>query len=519
MASEPPGVKQFYTAFILERAGLLKQAVKAYYAIIVHFPRAHGWTYWHTPWYIGPVAVSKINYILKHHPELGMKLVDAEIKIENSFDNDICNDVAICSPGRLIECPPKRTKPAKKQKLHKLKIIKRVGGKRVQLVQYENKHWQLLVKGKPFPVRGVTYSPTKICQSPDEGTLGDWVEEDFNKNGKIDGPYDAWVDKNGNNVQDKGEKKVGDFQLMKEMGVNCIRVYHYPQKADKKLLADLYKKYGIMTIMGDFLGAYTIGTEKMDEQGNPVAGSGAKWYDGTDYSNPEHQKNMLASVKKMVNEFKDESWVLFWLLGNENNYGVANNAKENPHAYYQFVNQAAKLIHKLDPERPVALCNGDVLFLDIFARESGEVDIFGANAYRGKEGFGNLWQDVLEQTGKPAIITEYGCGAYIQDNENPLSWERAQAEYHQGNWEDIEYNMAGSGSGCALGGIIFEWLDEWWKAYEPCRHDWKGQFYGPFPDGVMHEEWLGICSQGDGSKSPFLRTLRQSYDTYRQLWN
>ena len=503
MVTEPQGVKQFYIAFLLERAGYLEQAIKAYYAIVVHFPGAIGWTYWHTPWYIGPVAISKINYILRNHPELGMKLEGARIRIKNSFDNDVRNDIAICNPGRLVKCKAGEAVP-QKQDLSKLKIARRIGKGQVQLVQYENEHWQLLVGGKPFPVRSVTYSPTKVGQSPDEGTLGNWMEEDFNKNGKIDGPYDAWVDKNGNMRQDKCEVSVGDFQLLKGMGINCIRVYHHPPKVNKKLLADLCKDYGIMTIMGDFLGVYTVG-------------SGASWYEGTDYTNPQHQKNMLKSVEEMVNEFKDEPWVLFWLLGNENNYGVANNAKENPRAYYKFVNRAAKLVHKLDPTRPVALCNGDVLFLDIFAQEAPQVDIFGANAYRGKEGFANLWQDVKDEVGCAALITEYGCGAYYQGKSQKFA-EEAQAEYHRGSWKDIEYNMAGSGAGNALGGIIFEWLDEWWKAYEPARHDWKGQFYGPFPDGFMHEEWLGVCSQGDGNKSPFLRRLRESYYTYQELW-
>ncbi|MBL7084952.1 MAG: hypothetical protein ISS43_02450 [Candidatus Omnitrophica bacterium] len=503
LASEPPGVRQFYVGFILERAGLLEQAVRAYYAIVVHFPGAIGWTYWHTPWYIGPVAISKIHSILREHPELGMKLEGARIKIGNSFDDDVRNDIVICDPGRLVKASPKDILP-RKENLSRLKIVKRIGREHVQLVQYENEHWQLLVDGEPFPVRSVTYAPTKIGQSPDEGTLGNWMKEDFNKNGKIDGPYDAWVDKNGNNVQDEDEPAVGDFQLMKEMGINCIRLYHHPPKASKELLRELYNDYGIMVIMGDFLGAYTLG-------------SGATWYEGTDYSNPEHQKNMLASVEKMVNEFKDEPWILFWLLGNENNYGVANNAKKNPRAYYKFVNEAAGLMHKLDPTRPVAICNGDVLFLDIFAKEAPEVDIFGANAYRGKEGFVNLWQDIKDETGKAALIAEYGCGAYYEGKSKETA-DLAQSEYHRGSWGDIKYNMAGYGAGNALGGIIFEWLDEWWKAYEPAQHDWKGQFYGPFSDGFMHEEWLGVCGQGNGSKSPFLRTLRKSYYMYQEIW-
>jgi hypothetical protein len=38
---------------------------------------------------------------------------------------------------------------------------------------------------------------------------------DFNKNGKADGPYDAYVDANKNNKQDADEKRSGDFQLMR----------------------------------------------------------------------------------------------------------------------------------------------------------------------------------------------------------------------------------------------------------------------------------------------------------------
>jgi beta-glucuronidase len=502
--SEPQGVKLFYTGLILEKSGLIKQAIKCYYAIVVHFPGSYGWTYWHTPWYVGQAAAAKINFLLRRNPNLGYKLMDADIRIINGYDHDLSNDIVITNPGKFVKVNLlEKLKPKPSKDL--LSIKRRRGKGKVHLIQYETGDWQLIVDGKPFAIQAITYAPTKVGQSPDEGTLGNWMYEDFNNNGKIDGPYDAFVDKNRNNLEDQDEPGVGDFQLMKEMGVNAIRLYHHPNKVNKELLRDLYNTYGIRVIMGDFLGKYALG-------------SGAPWNPGTDYNNEEYKKNMMESVANMVLEFKDEPCILFWLLGNENVYGYACNANKEPDAFFKFANEVARKIKELDPEHPVAICSGDVLFLDKYGKDAPDIDIFGTNAYRGDYGFGFLWRQVKEETDRPAFITEFGCPAYAQDKSEDEA-EFGQAEYHRGAWEDIENNMAfKDGAGNSLGGIVFEWLDEWWKAYEPRIHDTKGLFTGPFPDGYMHEEWLGVSGQGDGSLSPFLRQLRKSYFMYKKMW-
>jgi len=504
-SNEPQGVKLFGTGLVLEKAGLITQAIKCYYAIVVNFPGSYGWTYWHTPWYVGQAAIAKINYLLMRNPQLGYKLEGAQVHIINGYDNDIVNDTAVANPGKFVKVPladQTQEKLAEKPAV----IKKKVGNGKVRLVQYADGGWQLLVEDKPYIIKGITYAPTKVGQSPDEGTLGNWMEEDFNKNGKIDGPYDAFVDKNKNNIQDADEPSVGDFKLMQDMGVNTIRLYHHPAKINKELMRDLYNTYGIRVIVGDFLGKYAIG-------------SGASWNPGTDYKNPEHKKNMMESVRKMVMEFKDEPYVLFWLLGNENVYGYACNANEEPVAFFQFANEVAKMIKSIDPEHPVAICSGDILFLDKFGKNTPDIDIFGTNAYRGNYGFGSFWRQVKEEAGKPAFITEFGCPSYAEGKTADEA-EVLQAEYHQGSWDDIQNNMAfGNGQGNALGGVVFEWLDEWWKAYEPAIHDTKGLWSGPFPDGYMHEEWLGVASQGDGKQSPFLRQLRKSYDMYKKIWS
>ena len=50
---------------------------------------------------------------------------------------------------------------------------------------------------------------------------------------------------------------------------------------------------------------------------------------------------------------------------------------------YKLFDEAANTIKGIDTSVPVAMCNGDLLFLDIIAEECDDVDIFGVNMYRG----------------------------------------------------------------------------------------------------------------------------------------
>ena len=518
---EDPGVKLYYTALALENAGYYARAVKAYYALVVFFPRTVGITFWKTPWYVAPVAIEKIKYLTREHPEIGLKLEGAYIDVINRFDDERSNDDFVVNPGKLVKAKAKDwvLKPAN---LKKIGIKKTIGRGKVKLVEYNNNHYQLFVDGKPFVVRGICYSPNPVGLSPDNGTLNvskDWMFADYNKNGVIDGPYEAWVDKNCNDVKDKEDEVIGDFQLMKDMGINTLRLYHYPE-FNKQLLQEGYEKYGFMYMIGNFIGMY-------------CTDSGAKWFEGTDYTNEEQCQKMLASVEKMVEEFKDEDYVLMWVLGNENNYGTVGvvgvsagtgcNVRKDVAAYYKFVNRCAKRIKELDPQqRPVAICNGDTLFMDICAQNAPELDIYGANAYRGREGFGTLWRDVMKLYERPVVVTEYGCPAFSKMYDKEEN-ERQQALYHEGSIKNIQENVAGYGVGNALGGIIFEFTDEWWKAgpppeFDPSVHDETGQWMGPFIDGWGYEEWFGLVDVGDGKDTPFKRQLGKAYFAIKDLW-
>ena len=361
--------------------------------------------------------------------------------------------------------------------------------------------WTLRIDGEPFFVRGMSYIVNPVGQSPD-GMWMDWAWSDENHNGKIDGPYDAFVDKNGNNRQDPNEPSVGDFQLMKEMGVNTIRWYQnaYPnQRANKELFRDLYTRFGIRVAVGYYFGAYCIG-------------SGASWEAGTDYRNTSQKQRMLASVRKMVLEHKDEPYTLLWILGNENNYPFTQtNAGKYPVDYAKFLNEAADTIHQIDDKHPVAFVNGAEDLITYYAKYATQIDIFGTNCYKGSSGFGVLWKTLKPVYDKPVLITEYGANLGVDD--------QGQAQWHLGNWNDIRRNRAGGeGAGNAIGGIAFEWLDRWWVASDPWHQAERGDAHG-LGATSWNQEYGGFFSQGDGGLSPFLRRPRKVYFDYRdELW-
>lgn len=378
--------------------------------------------------------------------------------------------------------------------------------------------WQLLCDGKPMLIKCVSYGATKVGQSPADGSQTDWMKDDFNRNGKPDGPFDAWVDVNRNNKQDADERTLGDFQLLKEMGCNSIRLYHHA--SDKALLRRLYNDYGIMVLMGDFVGMYGFRGKE-----GPIEGDNF-----TDYRDPKRRELIKKGVIELVKEHKDEPYILMWVLGNENNYNVACNASVYPDVYYPFINELAREIKKLDPNHPVMLCSGeqDIKSMKLIAKACPDVDVYGVNSYRGDKGFSNLWEMIRRYIGKAAMITEYGAPGWSEKGIE--HGERTQARYLAECWHDIVRNAdGGSGENNAIGGVLFEWMDEWWKTgldvgtdgktYSKDVHDTARVGSGPFADGWGYSEYFGIIGQGDGRHSPFQRELRRAYFVYRRLWN
>lgn len=389
------------------------------------------------------------------------------------------------------------------------KVVEKRGSGRVHVGKAAD-GWQLIVDGKPYIVKGMEYSPCKVGVTP--AVFNQWMYSDENGDGVIDGPYQAWADANRNDYQDFDEKSVGDFQLLKEMGCNTIRIYE-SQNVDGAILKNLYEKYGIMSIMGDLMGIYTISDN-------------GKWVNHADYTNQEQRQKILQKVREMVLKYKDEPYVLMWMLGNENDaFGNAMlsttliKTEANAKAFAKLVGEAARLIKKLDKDHPVGVCTAYYRAMTNYAIYAQEVDVVGVNAYTGAYGFATLWNRIKFTFDRPVLITEYGVDCY--DRETGEVNENYQVSYHKRAWEDIVANSyLGNKAGNAIGGVIYSWLDKWWVAGDPETHDVGKDRAGRNTDGYLNGEWYGVCSQGDGTKSPFERQLRKVYSLYKDiLWS
>ncbi|TDD95509.1 glycoside hydrolase 5 family protein [Flavobacterium cellulosilyticum] len=314
-----------------------------------------------------------------------------------------------------------------------------------------------------------------------------------------------------------------EMSLLKNMGVNTIRVY---SGIPKKWIEYIYTNYGIYTMLNHTFGRYGLTIDGV-------------WVPTTEYSDAKTRNLLLKETKEMVAEYKDTKGLLLFLLGNENNYGLFwdgadtenipmedRKSTKRAQAMYQLFNDAVVEMKAIDNSHPMAICNGDLLFLDIIAKECPDVDILGVNAYRGIS-FGDIFERVKKEYGKPILFSEFGSDAFnaIANEED----QNAQAAILKGNWKEIYENAAGIGkSGNSLGGFTFQFSDGWWKYGQTKNldiHDtnasWSnGGYVFDFSKGEnnMNEEWFGICAKGPtDSKGNYQLYPRSAYYILKEV--
>jgi hypothetical protein len=329
---------------------------------------------------------------------------------------------------------------------------------------------QLVVDGEPFVVNGVAYSPISIGEN--------WAA--------------AWAD--------RPDRYTVDFPLIAASGANTVRLYA-PVVSTAMLDAAWAE------------GLYVIPTFGVDS---------------VQLTCTEGKNFMRDRFREMVLEWGNHPSILFWLVGNEvnTNLGAADLCAD----WYPQLDSMALAAHTAEGPsfHPVATANADTTGLaDICLGGCSDdtslpnVDLWGVQLYRGCSFETAFTEYQKPDCARPLVITEFGVDSW--DSLLPGESELMQANC----MEDLLVEAADAlavqtPGGVSSGQVIFEWLDEWWKAEcDPgtawTAHDTCNSFTNSaYPDPGINEEWWGIVSQD--SADPDARGLRAAYDRVVQAW-
>ncbi|MCH8495516.1 MAG: glycosidase, partial [Balneolales bacterium] len=336
--------------------------------------------------------------------------------------------------------------------------------------------WKLLVGGEPLMINGMNW---------------DYFPIGTNYN------YSIW-EQSPELIKDALDYEMG---LLQNMNVNAIRVY---TGIPKEWIEYIYDNYGIYTMLNHSFGRYGLSLDGV-------------WVPNTEYSDSRVIDLLMREVTELARDYKDTRGLLLYLLGNENNYGLFWGGAETEDIpvvdrqstiraryMYRLFNEAAVAMKEIDPNHPIAMANGDLLFMDLIVEEAPDLDIFGTNTYRGIS-FTDLYDRVRDEYGKPVLLTEFGSDAFnARTNQED---QRAQAYYKHGNWREIYENAAGMGkANNSIGGFTFQFSDGWWKYGQTVDLDvhntnasWaNGGYEFDYVEGEnnMNEEWFGITAKG-----------------------
>jgi len=312
--------------------------------------------------------------------------------------------------------------------------------KKIDLTQVKIKNQQILVNGKPYFIKGICYNP---------------------------------VPKGSNEVS--FDNLTQDLALMKEAGINTIRVY---VPIDDSKILDQINAAGIKIIM-DF-----------------------------GYNQHGYYDILSGSFINYIKKYKNYPAILFWELGNEYNYHPEwfNGDIKN---WYKALSNAAELVHKTDKFHPVATAHGELPTSKEVASCSN-VDIWGMNVYRwdNPESIIPQWKKV---SSKPMYFSEAGTDSYMtisKDGYVKGKNEKAQAAATKNILNAIFKNKQN-----CLGVTLFEFSDELWKAGNNKQLDpggWAPNSSGVPYDGTPNEEYWGIVTV-DRTKKQVFNIVKEIY--------
>ena len=266
-----------------------------------------------------------------------------------------------------------------------------------------------------------------------------------------------------------------DLALMKEAGINTIRVY---EPIDDIKVLDEINEAGLKVVIGF---GYNQGGK------NDI-------FSGTylDY----------------INKYKNHNAILMWEFGNEYNYhpewfdGDIKN-------WYKTMDDVAAIAHENDKNHPTTTAHGD-LPNDIALSMSPNIDVWGMNVYRSvrPQTIFKEWEALSD---KPMYLSETGADSYMQIANK--GYEQGVNEKAQADATEIILKSIFKGEDICSGVTLFSFTDGWWKAGNNNVQDTGGTAPNstgvPF-DGSPNEEYWGIVDIDRNKKQAF-NVVKQIY--------
>lgn len=291
----------------------------------------------------------------------------------------------------------------------------------------------MVVNGESFYMKGICYHPVKI--------------------GKTKRSFD--------NLDD-------DITLMKEAGINTIRVY---EPIDDINVLDKLADAGIKVVI-------SFG-----------------------YNQKGKFDIVSGTFINYVRKYKSHEAILMWELGNEYNYnpqwfgGDINN-------WYKAMELVSQIIQIEDPDRLVSSAHGDLPSKDALNIASS-IQVWGMNVYRWDKpaSIFSEWQAISD---KPMYFAELGADSYMTKATN--KYTKGINEQAQADANEIILNEVLSNYDKNIGSFVFQFTDGLWKAGNPSKQDTGGSAPnsdGTPYDGTANEEYWGIVDINRNKKITF----------------
>ena len=303
------------------------------------------------------------------------------------------------------------------------------------------KNRTILINDKQYFIKGVCYDPVPI------GT----EKRSFNN-----------IDK--------------DLKLMKEAGINTIRVY---------------SPIDNISVL------------------NKIDDAGIKVIIGFGYNQDGYYDILTGSFTNYVQKYKNHNAILFWELGNEYNYhsewfeGDINN-------WYDALNEAALKIKQIDKSKPVTTAHGEIPEKSLIGKLDN-LDAWGINVYRWDDPT-ELLEEWVKISDKPLYLSEAGSDSYMTIEKYGYSQGENQVAQADANAKIIDavFNNSDKVSGV----LIFQFIDGLWKAGNPDKQDvggWAPNSIGVPYDGAPNEEYWGIVDIERNKKKTF-EVIKNKYN-------